>query len=85
MAEKKEHTGEVVAKVEEEEDYSSPTACEALKKRHDKCFFAWYHDEFIQGKATEMKCQTEWEQYEQCLKKKLAAFDLSYLKDGEGK
>mmetsp|Transcript_6500 Transcript_6500/g.26810 ORF Transcript_6500/g.26810 Transcript_6500/m.26810 type:complete len:84 (+) Transcript_6500:46-297(+) len=64
-----------------EEDHSSPSACEQFKKKHDKCFFAWYHDEFIQGKATELPCQAEWDLYEECLKKKLKAFDLLYLKE----
>lgn len=54
----------------DEEDFGSPDACIELKQRHDECFFRWYNTKFLSGKATEMECGDEWNEYNVCLKVK---------------
>jgi len=60
----------------EKEYYSSDVACNAEKDVHEKCFFVWY-EKFLKGNVMVMECESEWQVYQECLKKKLKAHELS--------
>ena len=61
---------------DEELDYTDPRVCQHLKTLHDECFYRWYHDEFLTGKAKEQPCQELWEPYQACVHRRLKALDL---------
>eukprot|EP01133_Synstelium_polycarpum_P009163 gene9163-10752_t len=62
-----------------------PTACKELKDRHDQCFYKWYSGSFLKGSSTTSECQDEWEEYQVCIKDKLAAWNLEYLLEKDHK
>jgi hypothetical protein len=35
---------------------------------HDVCFFKWYNEEFLEGKAQVDGCTAEWQAYRECTK-----------------
>lgn len=51
-----------------ERDYSDPTVCNDLKKKHDTCFFRWYNEKFMTGSKEEMDCKQEYDEYRECLR-----------------
>lgn len=46
--------------------------CQDLKVIHDNCFYKWYWEKFLPGKAEpEQPCEKEFAVYRECLKGKL--------------
>ena len=48
--------------------YTEASVCQPEKRIHDICFFHWYQEEFLTGKATKLDtCKEQWDVYQECL------------------
>jgi hypothetical protein len=41
--------------------------CPRLKLTYERCFQRWYTTEFLTGLSSELPCQTEYRDYQQCV------------------
>jgi Uncharacterised protein family (UPF0203) len=56
---------------EAEVDWTDPHVCKPLQMKHEECFFKWYQDDFVKGKATELPCEDIFTEYQACVRKRL--------------
>ena len=53
---------------------------------HDACFYKWYHDEFLKGKAKpEQPCDDLFQKYRSCLQDKFEKAGVAYVMDKSAK
>ena len=65
---------------ENERDFKKPQVCQDLKAKHDECFYKWYQEEFLTGKAKEAEpCHEAWLLYNTCVSQRLHALQLEHL------
>jgi len=60
---------------------TDPEACKDLKQPYEECFYKWYGDQFLKGLSTKSSCNELFEEYQVCLKDKLAAFNLEHVRN----
>jgi Uncharacterised protein family (UPF0203) len=74
----------VVDQDDDARDYEDPNVCQDLKALHDRCFYDWYHNEFLKGVASdEEPCLGPWRIYQACVRKRLQALGLEHLMDDD--